>query len=422
MRLWRNEFVRDGALVFAATMLVNVFNYGIHFVLSRKIGVAEYGAFAALLNAQMIFSLPSAVLSMVVVKFVAEFVAVGDRARTRILSERALLTAAAVGMLICLASLIFGGQIAAYLQIKSVLAVQVTALSLAVALVGAIARAVLQGAQDFKRYAVSAVLEGAGKFGLAVALAFAGFGIAGAFAGYAIASAIAALYSLWAVRSHWSPASSDLRLDFRRMGQTMGAAMIATAAITVMGFIDVPLVKHFFEPAQAGLYGAVSLCGRMIFFLVAFIPSVILPKVSARATQGESASTLLLQALGLTALLAGGVLAAFYLFPGAIVRITYGASFVGASHYIFLYGLAMMLLAGVSVVTTYKIGMHRFDFVWVLIAVLAAEIVGISLLHRTLMDVVVVLLCGNAVALAGSSLRLEPRRVPARASELPDVA
>ena len=49
-RLVRGDFARHGLLVFASSMLVNIFNFVFHFTISRRLGVAEYGDLYALFS------------------------------------------------------------------------------------------------------------------------------------------------------------------------------------------------------------------------------------------------------------------------------------------------------------------------------------------------------------------------------------
>jgi len=89
--------MRDGAIVFASMTFINVLNYGIHFILSRGLGVDNYAAFGSMISALAIVGIPAAFMTLVVVKYVAEFHALEEGARIRILSQRMLLVGAGAG-------------------------------------------------------------------------------------------------------------------------------------------------------------------------------------------------------------------------------------------------------------------------------------------------------------------------------------
>ena len=397
-RALRGDFVRDGAIVFVSATAVNVVNYAIHFILSRKLGIAEYGAFASLMSGLAILSIPASIMSLVVVKFVAEFNAVNDRSKIRVLTQRVLVIGFALAMVCVVLAGGLRNAIAGYLHLRDSSSVVAAAFTLSFALMLPTVRGVLQGTQDFGALAISSSSEAIGKITLAVAFAYAGFGVPGVFAGYALASALNMVYTFLAVRKHWDLSPTRLAIDTRRLLQTMGGVIVGTSTMTVMGFVDVPLVKHFFDATDAGIYGAVSVCGKMLLFIVGFIPMLVLPKATHRASHGRAPGTVLLKGLLMTFAFALCGLAVFYVAPQLVVKVTYGAAFLPAARYIFAYGVAMTLLAATNVVVSYKIGLHRYNFVVPLIALAILEPLGIHLFHASLWEVIDVLIAGNALA------------------------
>jgi hypothetical protein len=137
----------------------------------------------------------------------------------------------------------------------------------------------------------------------------------------------------------------------------------------------------------------------MLLFVVGFVPAIMLPKAAQRAAAGEPSRGVLLQGLALTAAMSAGGLAVFLVAPQLVIRVTYGAAFVSAATYLFRYGAAMSLLGITNVVVTYKIGLHRYNFVWPLIAMAICEPLAIQLFHSSLTSTINVLLVVNAIAL-----------------------
>jgi len=79
-RFASSEFVRHGLLVFVASMAINVFGYGFHFAISRRVGVEQYGVLSALNSLLMVSVVLSQIAATIVVKYAAEFRATDDRA------------------------------------------------------------------------------------------------------------------------------------------------------------------------------------------------------------------------------------------------------------------------------------------------------------------------------------------------------
>jgi hypothetical protein len=98
--------------------------------------------------------------------------------------------------------------------------------------------------------------------------------------------------------------------------------------------------------------------------------------------------------------------------PAETIRLVAGGAFAAAAPYVFQYDLAIALLAMVTLIANYKMGLHRFNFLYALGAVLIAEIACIATMHRSLWDVIHILLAGNAVLLACSLYRTLPAASP----------
>ena len=292
--------------------------------------------------------------------------------------------------------------IAHYLNIADPRAIAAGGVALAFSLVVPPLRGVVQGSQDFRRLAISTALDACSKLFFGLCLVFAGFGLIGAILGYAGGNVVSLIYTLYVVRGYAPERGTRLLIDLRRLLRTTQGITLATFAFTSLSFADVLLVKHFFPPHAAGLYGAISLVGKVLLFVVGFIPTVVLPKATARSASGERALPILLQAGLATLLLSGTGLAALYLAPQLAIRVMAGAAYVAGAPYVFSYGVAMTLLAATSMLMSYKVGLHRFDFVLPLAVAAVGEIVAIQFFHDRIEQVIAVLVVGHAFALIGS--------------------
>jgi O-antigen/teichoic acid export membrane protein len=409
--LGRDDLIRHGALVFVSISVVNLLSFAFHMLVSRRLGVDAYGSLNALLAGFTVLYVPAAILTTVVAKYAAEFRAVGDTARLRALALRIAVWLSAAALAIFVLGALAAPAIATYLHVADARSVVLTAAILAVNLVLPVLRGVLQGVENFRAFAVSAILEAAVKVGLAFALTGAGFGVNGALAAWLLGS-VASLVWTGAILAieYGRAAAAPLRLDVARLLRTTGGVALATLCVASLGFSDVVIVKHVFDARTAGLYGATSLAGKMLYWLVSFVPIVVLPRAVSRVATGASARPILLQALGIVAVLAGAGLAAYALFPGAIVRALAGGAFGDAAPLLLPYGVATTLLAVLNTVVIYKIGVHRFGFVIPLALVALAELIAIATFHDTPYRVISILIVADAVALAVTLVAAPERR------------
>lgn len=406
-KAFRSEFVRHGALVFGATMASSALSYVFNFAVSRRLGVEDYATLSSLGGLLVILSLPAVVINLIVVKYSAEFHAVADVERLARLARVVLRWSAAAAAVFFTCGLLLRGVIADFLHIPNDIAIVFTVAIVALSFMVPSVRGILQGCQNFRTFSISVVLEVLLKVLFGVTLVYSGFGVRGAMLGWSVATAVALLYTIRVVRGELSEAAEGrLSIDAARLFKTISGVAAASAALTLLSFLDVVLVKHYFDARQAGLFAAVNLTGKVVLFIVGFLPMTLLPKAVAKTTRGESAAGLLLQAAAGTLVISGAALTVFAIMPVTIISLVAGQAFAQAAPYVFRYDIAMTLLAGITLVVNYKVALHRFDFVYPLFIILVAEVSAIAVWHRGLMDVINILLVGNTIALAAVMYRL----------------
>lgn len=197
-----------------------------------------------------------------------------------------------------------------------------------------------------------------------------------------------------------------LHIGWPRLFQTIAGAAVLTITVNALSYGDVLIVKHFMSPVDAGLYASVSLGGKILLFISGFVPMVLLPKAAHRATSKQSPFPIFLMSLATLALFSVAGLALFYFAPLLVLRSLVGSQFIGAARLLFGYGLAMSLMAGMSLVANYKIALHRFDFTIPFALVTVIELTAIAVRHPSLDAVISTLVVGNAIGFIASLYRI----------------
>lgn len=398
-RLARNDLIRHGALVLVSQTAVNLLSFAFHVLVSRRLGVESYGSLNALLAGFTVLTVPAAIVTTIVAKYAGEFRATGDSARLRALTVRvgSLLGAISLGVFVAGAAL--SPAIGGYLHIADLGAVLLTVAILALNVVLPVLRGVFQGVEDFRAFSVSVVLEAVIKVALALVFTGLGWGVLGALGAWAAGSALSLVWTgaVLGLRYRAAPLA-DLTFDVPRLLRTSGGVALAMVCIASLGFSDVVIVKHVFDDRTAGLYAAMSLAGKMLFWLVAFVPTIILPRAVSLRALGRSALPAMFGAMAMVAVLAAAGLAIFWYAPAAVIATLTGSAYLAAAPLLFPYGIASSLLAVLNTVVLYKIGIHRFGFVVPLAVVAAAELIAIAVFHDTVLQVLRILIVADAVA------------------------
>jgi O-antigen/teichoic acid export membrane protein len=393
--------VKQSLLVFSATMVLNVCGFAAHAVASRELGVAAYGGLYALINAALIAALPVAFVAPVVAQLAAEFRALHDDSHLRGLTDSiagGFAKLAVIYLVVATAGMV---PFAHFLHVP-IWSLPFVGLIAGVALFVNALRAITQGTQDFVGYGFSNAVEGIAKVIGIVALIAVGLRLGGAVIGFLLGPLCALIYLASRLKRRYAAAPTHrVRYDWRRILNAGAGAAAATIAIALMGSADVILVKHYFPEHAAGLYAAASLGGKMLLYLVGFVPTVLLPQAADRHARGARTRDVLAGSLAMLVAVALCGLFVFYFFGLHVLHALVGHAFDGAAPLLVRYGLAMVLLALTNSLTFYGIATHRLAFTVPLFICTLGTLAAIVTFHPTLATVVEIMVVGNfAAALA----------------------
>jgi O-antigen/teichoic acid export membrane protein len=396
-RLTGSVMVRQGALVFVASMVLNLGGFAFHAIASRRLGVADYGVLYALISACTIVAVPSAVAVPVIARFAAEFRVLHDDRHVRRLILDLVRLFGLLALCYVGAALLAMRPIGAFLHVPA-WCVPLVALMGGGMLLSGVLRAVAQGTQDYRAFARSCVTDGLTKVVALVALMLLAFGLLGAVLGFVagvFGGAIAVGFDLF--KRYRDVEACAIRYDWRRIAVSgLGSAAI-TLAGALMGSADVVLVKHFFTADQAGMYSAASLGGKILLYFVAFVPTILLPQATERHVRGERTRYALATCIALLVCIGIAGLIALKFFGLVLLHALVGHAFDGAAALLLPYSVAMVFLALSGMLGSYGIATHRIAFALPLIACVAGTLAGITFFHGTLGQVVGIVAVGNIV-------------------------
>jgi O-antigen/teichoic acid export membrane protein len=398
--------LRQGALVFFATMVLNVGGFVFHAIASRRLGVADYGVLYTLISGCTIAAVPSALAVPVIARFAAEFRVLHDDRHVRRLIVDVVRVFGALALLYLAIALVTMNAVGAFLHVPA-WTVPFVALMGGGLLVSAVLRAVAQGTQDYRAFTISCVTDGFSKVVVLVIFTALAFGLIGGVLGFTagiFGGAVAVGVTL--LGRYGSVGDCEMRYDWRRIVVSgLGSAAI-TIAGAVMGSADVVLVKHFFDADQAGIYSAASLGGKVLLYFVGFIPTILLPQATERHVRGERTRYALMVCVAvLVGIGIAGVIALKF-FGIVLLHALVGHAFDAAASLLLPYGTAMVCLALAGMLGSYGIATHRIVFAVPLVFCVVGTLISIALFHQSLAQVVTAVAVGNAVTACAVALAI----------------
>jgi len=361
-----HPLAKGGVIVFVGTMVANIGAYLYHLVVGRIMGPVGYGELAALLSLSYIFNVFVVLLQTVVTKFVSERTPKSARGDIRALVVRISGILIGVGGACIVGLIIVAPVIVRFLNIEDSTVIPFLFLGVLFTLLGTVYTSVLQGLQRFAEGMV--ILNINSILRLAAGAAFASLGVTAALAANAGAIFVATLIALIPIRHFLFSNNRDSQFHLARLFKATSITFFSILGISVLNSQDVVLAKHFLSAESAGLYGALSTMGKIIFFVSYSVSYVLLPIVSERSAHGKQSNKLVYVSIAVVAGLSGLATVGFFLWPRFVLGLLYGDAFLEAatllgqfgifsSFYTIAYTIVMALIGlGRSTVWTILIG------------------------------------------------------------------
>jgi O-antigen/teichoic acid export membrane protein len=392
--------VVGGSLIMLAGYgLTSAANFFYNVVAARLLGPSDFGHAAAVLTLLMLASAVTLSFQMVCSKFVARSPASGARSAIyAVLLRRSWL----VGVLLAAFLALLSWPLAAYLRLPSVWLVVLLAVGVMFYVPLGVRRGGMQGVYAFPRLASNFLLEAVVKLGLAVLLIWLGYGVFGA-VGAIVLAVVAAYFLPLTPRQLRSEPEPGAPIAVQEGTQ----AIVFFVGLVIMMNIDILLVKHLFAAEQAGLYAAVALVGRLLFYASWAMISAMFPvsaSAAVHASDRRVVVTTLLFVLGLSL----AFLTLLIAFPGWVVHTVFGPAFLAAQPLLGLYAAATALYALAVTLMAYEMSRRIANTAWLQLLFSGLLVGGIYLFHGSLREVILVqlvLMAGLLIAVSVPFLR-----------------
>lgn len=262
--------------VTAGSLVANVAAYLLHLPASRWLGPEGYGAFAALLSAQLLVAVPSLALQAVVAR---ERVRGASPESLRSLGLRVALLVAVIAAL-------------AIFPVSQLLDVPVWATAAALApgpvlCLLATEQGLLQGVERFRALALVLALAGCGKVVPAVAVLAGGGGVGAALAAGAVGVAVVWVGALFLTTTKPPPPSlppSGRSSSLQFPASPSVAAVLAAGQVQLVMMaltsVDLILARALLSPEDAGRYALGAVAAKAAFWLPQAVGTVLYPRMA----------------------------------------------------------------------------------------------------------------------------------------------
>ena len=342
--------------VAVAGMLANGANIIVTILLARLLTNQGYGAYAQLVGLFLIISMPGSAIIVAVVRRTAMWkTAGGDLA---LVDWAAKMHARMNWFLGAWVVVVLGLSypIAHLLAKPSPVAVAAMLAGAGVWVLVCVDRGFLQGTRSYRPLSTNLLIEGGVRM-VAVLIFAAAFKLPGAALGILIAETAAAFHARQAAGLALAPEGQELKdvqpPHIRRdLVIDLIAALFALALIAWLQNVDVILLGHA-NPTESGSYAAVSVVCKGLVFAAIVLGSYLLPEAAISYHEGTHALRQLGATFAMLAVPAGLLVAVAWAMPGQLIRLIFGARYLGAQEAFLPLAVAMVLFSITVILSMY---------------------------------------------------------------------
>ncbi len=380
------RIVSGSLVLLSGSSLTTAINLAYNVVIARFLGPSGFGQTTAVFTLLTLVSAVTLSYQLMSAKAIAR----GGSAGSGTADARNFARSAwAAGLLIALCLIVFRNGIARYLNLPGSFLIVLLAVGALFYVPLGSRRGVVQGAYGFSRLARNLVVEGIVRLAGSLLAVSLGFGVEGVIAANA-AAVIAAYFAIVPPRI-----VVGATLPFSLVHREVAQAMVFFSGQLLINNCDIVLVKHFFLPAEAGLYAVIAMVGRVIFALCQAVVNSMVPIVAGTREGERKNLTLVATSLGLV-LAIGSVLAlGLGLTPAWVWTRLFGTGFAlpgphGFPFLLALYAVSTVVYCLSAVTITYEMSYKIANTSWVQLLFSVLMIAGISLFHSSLEQVILV--------------------------------
>jgi O-antigen/teichoic acid export membrane protein len=385
MQTPRHRVLSGSAFLLGGLGLATLTNFAYIIAVARLLGPIGFGHTTAVYTLLILVSAVTLSFQILTAKMVAQQGSPEQRALTyRGFHWRSWVA----GIVVSLFLLLFRNAITRYLNLPDSILVALLAVGTTFYVPLGARRGYLQGVCNFRQFALDLIVEGFCRLCGSVLLIQFGLGVKGVVAANAAAVAIAYFFAQPKLSGR-GEFIVEVPVSFRESLQ----AVVFFVGQVIINNCDIVVVKHFFAPADAGIYAAVALVGRVVFvFSWAVVTSMFPVAAETRSRRQDDHGV-----LGTSLLLVSGICSVFVvairLAPREIWMHLFGVRF-GISdgnnieHLLVLYAFSAGVYCLSIVLIAYEMSRKIANTGWVQLVFGGIVIAGIYRFHSSLAQVI----------------------------------
>lgn len=385
-KLFSNSFV-----IFVGTVIGSLFSYLFNMMMGRLLGPEQYGELIALMSLMTIVAAGGAAITIISMKYSSDYFNSKEFSKLKKFIFSFSKIVLLIGILLVLLGIAFSSFLSNFLSGVDRISLILILFNLIFGFLIVLNKGALQGLQKFLSVSLIGSLEMFLRFSLGMILVYLGYQLNGAILAIVLATALAYSFTFWPMKKvlfQKNGVRKQSKIDTKEILSYSWPTIMATLLLVFGLNFDVIIIKHYFEPEQAGMYAAISTVAKIIFYLTGPIATVMFPMISENISKKVKHYRLFLLSIIMTLIASLVVLGIYTVMPGKVVGLLYGNDYVDFYYLLPEISLVMVLYSLINLIVNYYLVLKNFSFLWIFTIGTALQIALILFFHDSIVQVV----------------------------------
>jgi len=387
-----HPLISGSLVVLAGSMGGNFFNFFYNLFMSRNLKLEDYGTLISLSSLVILISIPVGAVIPTVVNYAGTHFANNDFDSVRAFFYKLIKPIVLISLVILFLSIFFSSQLGSFFQIESRALIVLAGITVFFAYLGTVNSGLLQAKLAFKYLSVVQFLSLFLKFSAGAILVLLGFGVNGAMTAFLLSFIMPFVLGFIPLKFLIQKAVSNKKITNIKEISSYGiSSAVVVFSLNSLVSTDILLVKHLFNPLDAGIYAGISLVGKVIFFLTAPISTVMFPLIVQKNAKKESYGGILRIAIFLVALSSLVVSVIYFLYPEEIIKLFLKRDdYLQAAPFLGFFGIFIAIYSVVSLLVYYFLSLKKTKISIIMLSGAILQAVFIYFYHNTFLDIILI--------------------------------
>lgn len=393
-KIIKHPLFSGSMIMIIGSNLTNVFAYIYHFLIGRMLGPSSYSELSSVIGILTIIFTTFTFLSTVIVKFVSA--ENSESGQIFLWFKKRVLT---LGVLIFIAIILVSPFISGYLKVDIATVILIAPITL-FAIVGVLYRSFIQGKLKFKEVAISSNIDIVVRLMVSVLAVYFGAKVFGAVFGIFAGVVVGVIYLSVKMRLFLKDIRKEKELKSLHTVLRYSLPVFVTSLSTNFVLsMDVIMVKHFFNPHDAGIYASLSTLGRVILYAAGPVGTVMFPLISKNHANGKKYLHFFFLSSMITAFICVSGIIGYAIFPKLAIQILFGSKYIEGAQYLVWFALFISLFTLTQLFISLFLSINKTKITYVSLLAVAVQFLGINLFHDTILQVIRVSTFASALLL-----------------------